>query len=329
MNELDFTQSVAVIRVYEKKLLPKQSFDRMVDSPSYDDAFKILFELGYSNRTNSLKYEEVLKKDLKEAYDSVRKICPEKEVVDFISLKYDYHNLKVSLKGKILKKDFSDLFSELGKYNAKNLNEHILNEDYDYFDLDIREDIKDAINIFNESKDPQSLDIKMDKGLFKSLLNISKNLKSDLAIDMTRYSIDFTNFKTLLRIKRQMKNIKFFQNAIIDGGLINYEILSNMYLDSLDGLSKYYTSYKHRNVFVEGLKSYIENNNFSYFEKLSDDFILNITKSFKYSAFGMEPIIAFLNAKENEIKILRIILAYKLNNISPDSIKERLRDVYV
>jgi len=329
MNEVDFTQAVAIIRVYEKKLLSKQNFDRIIDSNSYEDAFKILIESLNPNKTDNFKYEDILKYDLKETYDDVRKICPYREVVDFISIKYDYHNLKVSLKGKYLNKDFSNLFSDLGKYDAKELNSHILNEDYSYFDEDIRTSILDSINAFNESNDPQILEIKLDKGLYKSLIKIAKELKSDLALDIVKYSIDFINFKTLLRIKRRGENVKLFENAIIQDGFINSEDLLKMHLDSFDSLSKHFKPYKHGDVFSEGLKGYLQYNNFSYFEKLADDFIINIIKPFKYHAFGMEPIISFLSAKENEIKILRIILTSKINNISPNSIRERMREVYV
>ncbi|MFR2550514.1 V-type ATPase subunit [Clostridioides difficile] len=38
---------------------------------------------------------------------------------------------------------------------------------------------------------------------------------------------------------------------------------------------------------------------------------------------------AYLYAKESEIKTIRIILTSKLNNIDADTIKERLRDAYV
>jgi len=45
--------------------------------------------------------------------------------------------------------------------------------------------------------------------------------------------------------------------------------------------------------------------------------------------FGPEPLFSYLVAKEMEIKILRIIMVSKMNNISPDAIRERLRDLYV
>lgn len=64
-------------------------------------------------------------------------------------------------------------------------------------------------------------------------------------------------------------------------------------------------------------------------EKLRDNYILNFSKIGKYVTFGIEPLVGFITAKENDIKNIRIILSGKLNNISNDKIKERIRDTYV
>ena len=63
-------------------------------------------------------------------------------------------------------------------------------------------------------------------------------------------------------------------------------------------------------------------------EKFKDNFILNFTKIGKYITFGIEPLIGFITAKENDIKNIRIILSGKLNKNSENKIKERLRDAY-
>ena len=42
MNRMDFTQAVARIRVLEKRLLNKNTFDRMLEAASKDDALKVL-----------------------------------------------------------------------------------------------------------------------------------------------------------------------------------------------------------------------------------------------------------------------------------------------
>ncbi|HEX30202.1 TPA: V-type ATP synthase subunit C, partial [Candidatus Poribacteria bacterium] len=49
----------------------------------------------------------------------------------------------------------------------------------------------------------------------------------------------------------------------------------------------------------------------------------------KYVAFGIEPLIAYLIAKEHEVKLIRIIMIGKINQLSMDSISERLREPYV
>ena len=42
-----------------------------------------------------------------------------------------------------------------------------------------------------------------------------------------------------------------------------------------------------------------------------------------------EPLLAYIYAKETEIKVIRIIMVGKLNNIAEEVIRERLRDIYV
>ena len=52
-------------------------------------------------------------------------------------------------------------------------------------------------------------------------------------------------------------------------------------------------------------------------------------KSAKMISFGGEPLLAYIYAKETEIKVIRIIMVGKLNNINGEVIRERLRDIYV
>jgi len=55
---------------------------------------------------------------------------------------------------------------------------------------------------------------------------------------------------------------------------------------------------------------------------------MSFIKNAKRINFGPEPIIAYIIAKETEIKIIRIILAGKLNKVDSNIIRERLRDIY-
>jgi len=49
----------------------------------------------------------------------------------------------------------------------------------------------------------------------------------------------------------------------------------------------------------------------------------------KYFHFGIEPLVAYLFARENEAKNLKMILAGKKNGFGLDDIRPYLRDSYV
>ena len=79
----------------------------------------------------------------------------------------------------------------------------------------------------------------------------------------------------------------------------------------------------------EGVESYIATNSANLLEKLSDNYIMDLMKSGKLVTFGPERILSYIYAKETEIKIIRIRMVGKLNNITEEVIRERLRDIYV
>ena len=56
---------------------------------------------------------------------------------------------------------------------------------------------------------------------------------------------------------------------------------------------------------------------------------MDLIKGARLVTFGPDRILSYIYAKETEIKIIRIIMVGKLNNISQEVIRERLRDSYV
>ena len=67
----------------------------------------------------------------------------------------------------------------------------------------------------------------------------------------------------------------------------------------------------------------------SAFERWCDNQIIETIRPQKYNPFSAGPIIAYMLARENEIKTVRIILTGKLNQLPDDLIRERVREMYV
>ena len=67
----------------------------------------------------------------------------------------------------------------------------------------------------------------------------------------------------------------------------------------------------------------------SAFECWCDNYLIDMIRPQKYNAFSVGPLVAYVLARENEIKTVGIILSGKENGLSDDSIRERIREMYV
>ena len=330
MDVMQFTQALSRIWVLETRLLDKSKIERMIDAPSAEEALKILGETEYANILGKVKrandYEYILSNELKRVYDLMYELCPVKEVVDLMSIKYKYHNLKVLLKGKFLSKDFSNLLIDLGIEDLKALKSII---DLDNFD-DLKGNTKKAvIKDFEKNKDPQQIDIIIDRYMFEELKEIKKNLNYKFTDKLVLAMIDWTNIRTLIRLKKQGKGREFAAKVLISGGAIEKDTLISIINENPEGIIAKLSHTIYGDLIKEGIEGFKETNSASLLEKLSDNYIMDLMKGAKLVTFGPDRLLSYIYAKETEIKIIRIIMVGKLNNITEEVIRERLRESYV
>ena len=65
------------------------------------------------------------------------------------------------------------------------------------------------------------------------------------------------------------------------------------------------------------------------FERWCDNRMTETMKAQKYETFSVGPLLAYLLARENEIKTVRIILTGKQNGFPENALRERIREMYV
>lgn len=333
MDSMEFTQVIPRLRVLETRLLDKAKIDRMIDGDSANEALKVLQESEYANVMTGVKraedYEEVLSKELKRVYELMYDASPSKSLIDLMSIKYDYHNIKVLLKGIFLNKDLSDMLIPVGKINLSLLKHSIDNNNMADLPSAMRNGIEKTKEVFEGTKDPQQIDIILDNAMFEEMREIARELDDRFVDKYVSALIDLTNLKTLLRVKKQNKNRDFLQEVIINGGAIDEDTLVALINDAPENISNKLAFTNYNEVIKIGIEDYTKTDSASLLEKLVDNYIMDMMKEAKFIPFGVEPILAYVYAKETEIKVIRIIMVGKLNNISGEVIRERLRDIYV
>ena len=333
MDSRQFIQVIPRLRVLETRLLDKAKIDRMIDSNSADEALKTLRETEYANLMANVKrpedYEEVLREELKRVYHEMYKMSPSKEVIDIMSIKYDYHNIKVILKGRFLNKDLSDILIQVGRTETAKLKSILDNEELVDLNPIMRNGIEETIVDFNSKKDPQRIDIILDRYMYEEIKSIAKGLEDEFTSNYIKALIDLTNIKTLLRVKKQNKGREFLLSVVIDGGNIDKDMLLVLLTDSTENIPSKLSHTNYVNILKAGVEDYSKTNSAGLLEKLVDNYIMDMMKDAKMIPFGCEPLLSYIYAKETEIKVIRIIMVGKLNNITAEVIRERLRDVYV
>ena len=329
MDRMDYGQSVVTIRVLEKRLLTKNRIERMIESETCEEVLKLLSETEYSQDMtdiqNSRDYEKILKRETERVFSLVRNMSKNKEVVDILSLKYDYHNLKVLIKSKVFEKDNTNLLMNAGtiditKFKTKSETQS----------LDLPEEILEAIAEIKKEENltPQKIDIIVEKYYFKNLVNLSKKIDVKVITDYVKGLIDFQNIITLFRVQKQNRDAKFLDSVIFEGGTIPKDKIVASLNDSSETILNKFKKEKLGPYLVKGVEVFNETKRLSEFEKTSDNYLMELNKESKYIVFGPEPLFTYLVAKEREINAIRLIMVSKINNISSEKIRERLRDTY-
>lgn len=330
MDRSKFIQSSTRLRVMEKELLKSENFIRASETDTLEDALRSLSDTVYNKYINKIssptEYEYILKEELTRFYDELFDISPSKIPIRLITLKYFYHNLKVLIKEDIGKKDLKDLYMNIGDFDLKEYRDALVKGNKRNKNIELIQRVEE---LYEEKKDPQLIDIYLDNAYFTELLELAEESQVDLFIEYAKNLIDFTNIRTLLRAKKQEKDVEFLRQIIIEGGNVRKETyldLLNREVSSDTDVFKKLEIYKY---IKEALDSFKERGNLSDFEREMDNYFIDLIKDVKYITYGPEVIFANVLAKEMEIKNLRIILVSKLNGLDSEFIREKLRDTYV
>lgn len=331
MDREKFIRASITTRVYEKNLLTSENLKRIIDTDNLEEALSSLNDTKYGELIQKLEraedYEKILSQMLLDSYKAMIKVSPDENLVHYLEEKYNFHNLKTLVKELIQDADYSSIYIDIGKIDLvkikRNLKEDLTDNDK-YLSY-----AKKALDLYKENKDPQDIDLSLDKDFYEKLLEDSENLDYESLINFTKERIDLTNLKTLLRIKGQGQSVDLLEKALIYGGNID----KNLFRDSLNADKNSYSNLFFKEKIYPQVKKSMEENDLNKamqkLEKVIDNHLMDFAKESKKVSYGPEVIMGYLISREMEIKNLRIILTAKLNSLSREFMEERLRDLYV
>ena len=317
----------AMLRAREPKLLNADRAGRMLDAASFEEAAKLLTDCGYADlsQAGAGEIEAALTQRRNQILDELEQLSPERAIVDLFRIKYDVHNAKVLLKSEAMGVDGTALYSRSGRFAPEKLQELYHEERYSELPESFGKALAEAKSILARTANPQLADFVLDRAMFEEMLAAAKATDCPFLTGYVRLLIDSSNLKSLVRTGRMHKDADFLREVLLPGGNVDEDRLQTA--GDGEGLTALFAHSPLEQAAARGAEA-LSGGSLTAFERACDNAVNAYLRSAKLVSYGPEAVAAYLAAVEGEITAVRMILTGKLAGIAPETIRERLRDLY-
>ena len=242
---------------------------------------------------------------------------------DVLSYPKLYHNLKAAIKEVCTEEKNRHIFYEDVSIPGSVMLEIIKERDFGKLPAHMQGAAQEAYETLLHTRDGQLCDVIIDKAALDAIYQAGKASDVPIIRDYAESTVAVADIKIAVRSQKTAKSIEFMKRAMAECASVSVDQLSKAALAGADAISEYLLG----TAYAEGAEALRTSP--SAFERWCDNRIIQTISPQKYNAFTIGPVIAYVIARQNEIKTVRIILSGKLNELPDDSIRERVREMYV
>ena len=317
----------AMLRAREPRLLNAERAGRMLEAASFEEAAKLLTDCGYADLSQSSagEIEAALTQRRNQIFEEMERLLPDRAIVDFFRMKYDTHNAKVLLKAEATGSDGSALYSRSGRIAPEKLRLAYQEGRYSELPETFGKALEQAKNTLARTANPQLSDFVLDRALYTEMLAAAESVSCPFLTGYVRLLIDSSNLKSLVRTLRMHKDADFLRDVLLPGGNTDPERLAAA--GDGESLTALFAHTPLEQAAQRGAEV-IGGQSMTAFERACDNAINSYLRAAKLVSYGPEVPAAYLAAVEGEVTAVRMILTGRLSGIAPETIRERMRDLY-
>ena len=323
----NYAYSVARVRANELNLLTAADIDQLIAAEDYKTTMRRLSDAGWgdSDGYTETRYAEYLENFFNKNWALLEEVMGDDiHELDLLLVKNDMQNLKAALKGIVSQNKSEDLFAKSTVYKTAEILDAVDKRAFEELPEFMQEPAKEAYKVLTETSNGQLADAIIDKATLDRILALAKKSKSPALKEIAERMVATANIKIALRCAHTNKTEEFMNRSIAEcATLSKKELIAAAVAKREEGILEYLSS----TAYAMGAEKFKEST--SSFEKWCDDILMECVSKAKYTAFGLDPLVAYYIARDAEIKTVRIILSAKINDISASVIRERVRTLYV
>ncbi|XME02336.1 V-type ATPase subunit [Lachnospiraceae bacterium C1.1] len=322
MADKNYIYAVARIRTKELSLLNESYLEQLVGAKTYKECIQLLVDKGWGEGEDN-SAEGMLAAERKKTWALIADLVKDMSVFDVFLYANDYHNLKAAIKAVCTNSKRDDIYINQGTIEPAVILKAIEERHFDLLPERMRAVAEEGFNSLLHTRDGQLLDVLIDKAALEAILEAGYATKNPILSLYGELTVVTADLKIAVRAAKTGKDAAFLEKALAPCKTLDIRRLKDAALDGFDAICDYMQMTKYADG-VEELKK-----SMSAFERWGDNLIIRAIKPEIHHPFTIGPLAAYILARENEIKTVRIVLSGKLNDLPEESVRERVREMYV
>ena len=323
MAKPDYIYAVARIRAKELLCFGSPAMEQLMACKTYEECLRMLNEKGWGNGSAGQTPESLLDGERNKTWEQLRELVEDMSGFDVFLYANDYHNLKAAIKENYAPSHGADIYSSNGTIDPAVFRQAADEHDFSVLPAGMRDAAEEAMSVLRETGDGQLCDIIIDKAALNAILQAGKASGDPLLAFYAEHTVATANIKTAVRCQKTGKSLAFIQRALAECDTLDVSLLAQTAAESFEAMIEYLG----RTCYSGAAEALTQSA--SAFERWCDNRLIEKIRPQKYETSTIGPLAAWLLARENEIKTVRILLSGIRNGLSDDAIRERLREMYV
>jgi V/A-type H+-transporting ATPase subunit C len=323
-----YQYETAQVRMLELAMLSRTSLLDMSNSPDFRQAADLLAGTEYALPAGSndlTDLENVLLGRRAFVQELFSELMIDKRLVYLFRTREDFANLRLVIRRSLTKKPLGNDYTDGGNVPVKQLEQAFAEDIYDQLPTYMQQAAEQAAIAYYQNKEVRQIDYAIDGFQAEYNLTQAQQLKNIFLLGLFRTQIDLANIRTMLRLKFTASQSQYYDERVfLKGGYLESDRIRHALDLGYEALGPLFYVTPYYEVVESGANYAASQKSFLRLEQRCDEHLLGFLKTTTQIVTGPQPIIAYLLAKENEIRTVRLILTAKKNHLDTKLILDRV-----
>lgn len=321
--------AVGRIRSLEQKLMDRAALDRLITASSEAEIRQLMNEAGYEDGP----IEAALDQEQGNLLTLIYEMSPDLDVLDLVGESADAHNLKIGLRKRLMSPDerltsYQHLYRTTGRFPFKELDAAIRSDDVAGYPVWMQTAFAAVHADYAESFDPVRIDVAVDTTFAAHQMAEAKRLKADWLADYFALMFDLKNMETLFRVRRRgIKESQFAQNLLPDG-MLKRETWLTLY-DAADDVIVSTLAIGPYASLATRIAEELAGTAGGRWSWDVDRVLMRHLRKTKLATSGPDVPLAFLLARQQEIRSIRLVFAAVRNHMGTEAKRSFVRQSFL